>query len=198
MGEAAAGPPPGATGPGGKKIINLLRGWPHPSLLPIEAISRASQRAIKDPDVVVPGLCYGPDAGFEPLREEVGKWLGGFYGLGKGDEGLNGQDGDRSERICITGGASQNLACVLQVFSDPGVTRVWMVVPTYFLAMRVFEDSGCEFHFLLLSLFYPFCILSFHGARCALVCRSSLGSLLLMWNQERRVNGRVPGWQKQY
>lgn len=47
-----------------------------------------------------------------------------------------------AERICVTGGASQNLACVLQVFSDPLFTRVWMVAPSYFLACRIFEDAG--------------------------------------------------------
>ena len=46
------------------------------------------------------------------------------------------------ERICITGGASQNLACVLQVFSDPVRTKVWMVAPCYFLACRIFGDAG--------------------------------------------------------
>jgi len=49
-----------------------------------------------------------------------------------------------SERICITGGASQNLACVLQVFSDPLRTRVWMVAPCYFLACRIFGDAGLK------------------------------------------------------
>ncbi len=46
------------------------------------------------------------------------------------------------ENICITGGASQNLACVLQVFADPVVSTVWMVAPGYFLAETIFEDSG--------------------------------------------------------
>ena len=47
------------------------------------------------------------------------------------------------ERICISGGASQSLACVLEVYSDPVFTRhVWMVSPTYFNACRIFEDSG--------------------------------------------------------
>ncbi len=46
------------------------------------------------------------------------------------------------ERICITGGASQNLACILQVFSDPVRTKVWMVAPCYFLACRIFGDAG--------------------------------------------------------
>lgn len=56
-----------------------------------------------------------------------------------------------AERICVIGGASQNLACILQVFSDPLFTRnVWMVSPTYFLACRIFEDSG--FHGRLRSV----------------------------------------------
>lgn len=46
-------------------------------------------------------------------------------------------------RIVISGGASQNLACVLQVFSDPVYTRnVWLVSPTYYLACGMFEDAG--------------------------------------------------------
>lgn len=51
-------------------------------------------------------------------------------------------EGGAAERICITGGASQNLACVLQVYSDPVRTKVWMVAPCYFLACRIFEDAG--------------------------------------------------------
>jgi Transcriptional regulators containing a DNA-binding HTH domain and an aminotransferase domain (MocR family) and their eukaryotic orthologs len=48
-----------------------------------------------------------------------------------------------AERICITGGASQNLACVLQVFTDPAQTEItWFVEPTYHLVFRVFEDAG--------------------------------------------------------
>lgn len=49
-----------------------------------------------------------------------------------------------AERICITGGASQNLACILQVFTDPLYTRAWMVTPCYFLACRIFDDSGLK------------------------------------------------------
>ncbi|CAL3964061.1 unnamed protein product [Diplocarpon coronariae] len=116
-----------------RKAINLLRGWPSPSLLPTPAILRAAQSALSDPAVSTPGLLYGPDAGYQPLREEISRWLGGFYG-GEPD----------ASRICITGGASQNLACVLQVYSDPIATRVWMVAPCYFLACRIFEDAGLK------------------------------------------------------
>ncbi|EKD21619.1 uncharacterized protein L3040_004843 [Drepanopeziza brunnea f. sp. 'multigermtubi'] len=115
-----------------EKPINLLRGWPNPSLLPTSALLRASQSALSDPSISVPGLLYGPDPGFQPLREEISKWLGDFYGGGESD----------ADRICITGGASQNLACVLQVYSDPLKTKVWMVAPCYFLACRIFSDAG--------------------------------------------------------
>ncbi|PBP19226.1 hypothetical protein BUE80_DR009861 [Diplocarpon rosae] len=116
-----------------KKPINLLRGWPNPSLLPTLAIRRAAQSALSDPSISTPGLLYGPDAGFQPLREEISKWLGEFYGA----------ESD-ANRICVTGGASQNLACVLQVYTDPIKTKVWMVAPCYFLACRIFEDAGLK------------------------------------------------------
>lgn len=114
-----------------KKPINLLRGWPNPSLLPTSSIAAAAQSALSDPSISVPGLSYGPDAGFQPLREEISSWLGDFYG---GEPDPN--------RICVTGGASQNLACVLQVYTDPLKTKVWMVAPCYFLACRMFADAG--------------------------------------------------------
>jgi DNA-binding transcriptional MocR family regulator len=114
-----------------KKQINLLRGWPNPSLLPQQAILCASQTALSDPAIAIPGLLYGPDPGYQPLREEIARWMQRFYG-GGGD----------SARICITGGASQNLACMLQVFTDPVKTKVWMVAPCYFLACGIFRDAG--------------------------------------------------------
>ena len=47
------------------------------------------------------------------------------------------------ERICVSGGASQSLACVLQSFTDPNYTKgIWIIAPCYFLACGIFEDSG--------------------------------------------------------
>jgi DNA-binding transcriptional MocR family regulator len=112
--------------------INLLRGWPFPSLLPAVQFQRASQKALSDPSIFTPGLLYGPDAGYLPLRQRISKWLSSFYSCP-----------DDPCRICITGGASQNLACALQVYTDPGITKaVWMVAPCYFLACKIFEDAG--------------------------------------------------------
>ena len=125
-----------------KALIDLVRGWPNPALLPVAQIKSASSNALAKPEISTPGLLYGPDPGYEPLRERVATWLTEFY---RPLPPVN------AERICITGGASQNIACILQVFSDPLYTRnVWMVSPTYFLAVRIFEDSG--FHGRLRSV----------------------------------------------
>ena len=116
------------------RLINLLRGWPNPSLLPASQIKAAASAALSDPNVSTPGLLYGPDSGYEPLRKQLANWLTAFY---QPSETIG------FERICFSGGASQNLACILDVFSDPTYTRhVWMISPTYFMACRIFEDSG--------------------------------------------------------
>ena len=117
-----------------KALVNLLRGWPNKSLLPHAQIKNAAVKALFDSTVFVPGLLYGPDDGYQPLREQLARWLTKFY---KPEQAIG------FERICITGGASQNIACILQMFSDPIYTRnVWMISPTYFRGCNIFEDSG--------------------------------------------------------
>lgn len=79
-------------------------------------------------------MCYGPDAGDPRLRKNVASWLTNFY---------QPKDVIDEERVCITGGASQNLACLLQVYTDPAYTRnVWIIAPAYMLSFRMFEDAG--------------------------------------------------------
>jgi DNA-binding transcriptional MocR family regulator len=117
-----------------KPLINLLRGWPSTSLLPTHLIQRATNSLLSNKAVAIPGMLYGPDEGDPRLRENLASWLTTFY---------KPQTPITAERITITGGASQNLACLLQTFSDPIYTRnVWLVAPSYMLAFRIFEDSG--------------------------------------------------------
>ncbi|KAI1291174.1 pyridoxal phosphate-dependent transferase [Xylaria venustula] len=139
-----------------KKSINLLRGWPSTSLLPAEALRTASQTALSDPRIWAPGLEYGPDPGYQPLREALARWLGRFYEgvlppttntpATQGEDNRTSQAGRKetgADRITITGGASQSLACVLQSFTDPAQTlAVWVVAPCYFLACPIFGDAG--------------------------------------------------------
>ncbi|KAL4787442.1 pyridoxal phosphate-dependent transferase [Aspergillus varians] len=116
------------------QAIDLFCGWPNPSLLPASALSDAVAAVMANPSIRNPALMYGPDEGYEPLRQHIAQWLTSYYRpVGP----------VTASRICITGGASQNLACILQVFSDPSYTRnVWLVAPTYHLACRMFDDAG--------------------------------------------------------
>jgi DNA-binding transcriptional MocR family regulator len=118
-----------------RSCINLLKGWPAPSLLPTALVERASVRSLNTPDVAIPSLEYGPDPGHEPLRRAVADWLTIFYRPVAGPTSF--------ERITITGGASQSLGNILSVYTDPLYTRaVWIVAPAYMLSFRVFEDAG--------------------------------------------------------
>lgn len=116
--------------------INLARGWPNPSLLPVKELVKASALSFATDEIGTEysALEYGPEEGYEPLRQSIAAWLTDFY---------KPRDPCTAERICITGGASQNLTSLLSTFTDPSITKaVWMVAPTYFCACRVFDDAG--------------------------------------------------------
>lgn len=115
--------------------INLQLGWPSPALFPSAELNEASDAVLTDFNAASAALVYGPNRGNIPLRQEVARWLSSaYYGNPESiDEG----------RVCIAGGASQNLANCLLRFTDPTYTRrIWMIEPTYFLACPIFEDCG--------------------------------------------------------
>lgn len=119
--------------PTSSSLIDLFQGWPSPDLLPISLLKTASRSLLASPRLSVPSLLYGPDAGPPSLRDALAPLLAKFYS----------SPWTSQSRLTATGGASQGLACILQVFSDPLYTQnVYMVAPTYFLACRVFEDHG--------------------------------------------------------
>jgi DNA-binding transcriptional MocR family regulator len=115
--------------------IDLQLGWPSARLFPAEQLVKATTACLSNPNIAKEALIYGPDLGYVPLRESIAKWLSSFYLPPSGEI--------PPDRIAITGGASQNLASILHVFSDPHITRrIWMVEPTYFLACTIFQDAG--------------------------------------------------------
>ena len=142
-----------------EETINLLKGWPNPSLLPAKELLEAAGKVLTDPTVFTPALLYGPDEGHEPLRQAIGDWLGDFYGNAV-QQWRNSKSSTSThdalptqptqdpfkigpDRITISGGASQALGTILSAVTDPVVTRrVWIVAPAYFLSFKIFEDAG--------------------------------------------------------
>ncbi|KAJ5776649.1 Pyridoxal phosphate-dependent transferase major region subdomain 1, partial [Penicillium nucicola] len=117
-----------------KSQIDLFQGWPATAMLPTQRLKQAANDVLSNKIIASDGLAYGPDEGYFPLRKNIAKWLTDSY---VPLHTIN------AERICITGGASQNLACILQVFTDPVQTqRIWIIDPCYHLVFRVFEDAG--------------------------------------------------------
>ncbi|GAB1191281.1 hypothetical protein APSETT444_000453 [Aspergillus pseudonomiae] len=94
--------------------LNLSRGWPASDLFPTQTLQNAAVAVLSNPLITEQGLGYGPDEGHFELRKNIADWLRRNYSLSRTVG---------AERICISGGASQNLACVLQVFTDPMHTR---------------------------------------------------------------------------
>ncbi|KAJ5329901.1 hypothetical protein N7452_010291 [Penicillium brevicompactum] len=114
--------------------IDLFQGWPAISMLPVDRLKKAANDALSNEIIFATGLEYGPNEGHFPLRENIANWLSKSYAPPQPVS---------VDRVCITGGASQNLACVLQVFTDPAQTKmIWLVEPTYHLGFRIFEDAG--------------------------------------------------------
>lgn len=97
-------------------------------------LDKAAHSVFTNDTVAFPALWYGPDHGDLRLRKHLAAWLSDFY---------RPKNTISSERVAITGGASQNLACILQVCTDPVYTRnAWIVSPAYHLSFRIFEDAG--------------------------------------------------------
>ena len=136
-------------------FIDLQKGWPSPRLLPSQALRLAASEVLADTTRSTDAMLYGPNMGGPALRESVAAWLSQLYRLRSPPavESSSSQDhgtGARappisSDRICITNGASGNLAAIMDAFTDPCYTRrVWMVEPTYFLACTIFDDAGFQ------------------------------------------------------
>ena len=133
-----------------KKQINLLRGWPSPHLLPASLLKSSATKVLSDPAIFTPALQYGPDPGYQPLREELASWLNKAYHRGPSPCHTSTTatttppaPAPNPNEICITGGASQSIANILASFTDPVYTKaVWAIAPCYFLACPIFEDAG--------------------------------------------------------
>lgn len=113
--------------------------WPNKSLLATHLLDEATQKVLTSSELVFSAMSYGQDQGHPRLRKHLATWLTQFY---------QPADPVSEDRLCITGGASQNLACLLQAFTDPLYTQnIWIVAPAYALSFRIFDDAGFHRNF---------------------------------------------------
>ncbi|KAI1390481.1 PLP-dependent transferase [Hypoxylon trugodes] len=115
--------------------IDLLIGRPTPRLQAADKLAVASQKVLLKPEKSDWALTYGPDHGEDDIRDHVGAWLTQKY--------KSASSPITRDRVIITNGASGALIAILQKFTDPLYTRrMFLVEPTYFLALQSFLDAG--------------------------------------------------------
>jgi DNA-binding transcriptional MocR family regulator len=111
-------------------VIDLAWGHPDPSLLPVQELRAAAERAMDryGPQM----LAYGNPAGPPPLIEFI-------------CDRLRQTDGraPSPSQVVITSGASQGLDLAAAFLLNPGDT-VLIDVPTYHLAMRILRDHPVQ------------------------------------------------------
>ncbi|KAJ3086625.1 hypothetical protein HK102_012800 [Quaeritorhiza haematococci] len=112
-------------------FISFEFGAPGQSLLPTSLMPVLAQHLASKPDAYT-SLQYGPTLGDAEFRDELAKWLTKEY-----DDGVP----VRRNNLCVTSGASQSLSNIVTLFTNKD-TRILIEDPTYFLAIRVFQDHG--------------------------------------------------------
>jgi 2-aminoadipate transaminase len=111
-------------------FIDLGRGDPDHALLPLEALQISAESYFAAGDRRT--LQYGIEQGDGYFRRDLAAFLADAYDVPV-DPDL----------LFVTSGASSALDLVCTLFTQPGDV-IFVEEPTYFLALRIFEDHGLE------------------------------------------------------
>jgi DNA-binding transcriptional MocR family regulator len=111
-------------------VIDLGMGNPDFDLLPLDLLHQSAEKYFESADRRP--LQYGTEAGDGYFRHSLAAFLGSRYG--------NQVDPDR---LFVTAGASSALDLLCTLYTRPGDT-IFVEEPTYFLALRIFEDHGLD------------------------------------------------------
>ena len=109
-------------------VIDFGAGQPSLHLLPLELLREAAANRLGNDDTAY--LAYGAMPGDGFFRQALAEFLCEQYQMRV----------DFSD-LFVTGGASQALDLICTLFSRPGDT-IFVEEPSYFLALRIFEDHG--------------------------------------------------------
>lgn len=108
-------------------ILNFGIGQPGFDLLPLELMRRCAEARFAEGDTEL--LNYGYEQGDGRFRAGLARFLSAEYDLPVGPEAL-----------MVTAGASQALALICTLFTQPGDT-VFVEEPSYFLALRILRED---------------------------------------------------------
>ena len=111
-------------------IISFAGGFPDSTLFDVEGIRAASQQALQD----APGaaLQYGATEGYEPLREQLARFM-----ATKGVQDL------APEQLIVTTGSQQALDLIGKTLINPG-DKVIVEGPTFLATIQCFRLYGAE------------------------------------------------------
>lgn len=114
-----------------KLAINLGKGHPNPSLLPLPQIQAALQKAASSDNAPVALMQYGRMQGPGQLCESIAQWT---------EKAANNRSNlPTPENILITTGSGPSMSIVAQLFSQPG-DLIFVDSPGYFLSYFTFKD----------------------------------------------------------
>jgi 2-aminoadipate transaminase len=105
-------------------VISFARGVPAPETFPVEALARATRRAIEQHGRIA--LNYGDPAGFGPLRE----WLASQHGVS-------------ANRVLITPGSIMGLGFLTTLLTRASA-RAAVEAPTYDRMLGILRRAGVE------------------------------------------------------
>jgi 2-aminoadipate transaminase len=112
----------------GKKIIGLTGGMYDEGSFPWKEVKEILSNATEDDWKVM--LQYGGTRGYQPLREELSKWMKG-----------HGLEVDPFTELMIINGSQEALDLVTRIFLDPGDVIV-VGSPTYLSALTAFKTKN--------------------------------------------------------
>lgn len=111
--------------------INLGKGHPNPSLLPLSEVNEATAAVAKAENAAVTLMQYGRMQGPHSLCESIASWTSRAAN--------NRPNLPKSNNIIITTGAGPGMSLVCQLFSQHG-DLIFVDSPGYFLSYYTFKD----------------------------------------------------------
>lgn len=111
--------------------INLGKGHPNPSLLPLSEVNEATAAVVKAENAAVTLMQYGRMQGPQSLCESIASWTSKVAN--------NRPNLPKPNNIIITTGSGPGMSLVCQLFSQPG-DLIFVDSPGYFLAYYTFKD----------------------------------------------------------